>query len=40
MGTFAEHMRAAKKTGAEAPTLCELCKKKSVTDAMASAYGK
>ena len=41
MGTMMELWRAAQKTGAEdAPVLCEMCRKKAITDVMAATYGK
>jgi len=39
IGTFAEIWRMVKKSGGEAPDLCEECRKKSITDVMAAAYG-
>jgi len=39
IGTLAELMRAAHKINAEVPDLCENCRKKSITDALAETYG-
>ena len=38
-GTLAELERAADKAGAEIPALCNRCKKKSMSDVLASTYG-
>ena len=41
MGTMMELWRAAQKTGAdETPELCEMCRKKAITDVMAATYGR
>lgn len=41
MGTMMELWRAAQKTGADdTPELCERCRKKAITDVMASTYGR
>jgi len=39
MGTHMELWRAAQSSGVEIPVLCEMCKKKSVTDVMAATFG-
>ena len=40
IGTMQELWRAAQKAGAEdAPELCEMCRKKSISDVMAATYG-
>ena len=40
MGTHMEHWRAATALGAEIPTICEKCRKKTAASVMAATYGK
>jgi len=40
MGTFMEHWRASVATGADAPELCDACRKKTVADVMSATYGR
>ena len=39
MGTYMEHWRASVKSGAEAPDLCDACRKKAIADVLAATYG-